>query len=454
MSDCDIEGVKSLLRWCALWVLACATLHADGQAIDTLVAAPDLWQTTRADFVRQHPDLGFYWLSMAHDRGETHSRSVTFLGKPVYQMDVDFQGDKLSALTVSIYNRGDAGEMGRDAMAALLQHCRDGLTAVTKVPGIFQGQEASDAVKSYAFEWKTPATDFLLEYSFTKEVKSRDIPFRAEFVRLNLLPARKPQGFLAQALASASPPPAFDGPSHVKKELNGDVRIEAVPMVDQGQKGYCVVASAERVMRYYGIPVDENELAELANTSATQGTSNEAMFDSLKKLSQRLQVKIRPIERQDVRQILALIADYNRQARRERQPPISDSGPELNVLQIYTSMKPELLKEARTHNKADVDRFQQIVRDHIDQGIPILWTVMLGILPEANLPAGIGGHMRLIIGYNSETNEILYTDSWGPGHELKRMAADNAWTITTAMDLIEPLGGLTGSDDVAFPPGP
>ncbi len=106
---------------------------------------------------------------------------------------------------------------------------------------------------------------------------------------------------------------------------------------------------------------------------------------------------------------------------------------------IYAAMRPDLLKEARTHNQADVDRFQQLVQDHIDQGIPILWSVILGIVPETMAPKVVAGHMRLIIGYNAGTNEILYTDSWGPGHELKRMPAADAWTITIGLDTIEPI---------------
>jgi hypothetical protein len=47
--------------------------------------------------------------------------------------------------------------------------------------------------------------------------------------------------------------------------------------------------------------------------------------------------------------------------------------------------------------------------------------------------------MRLIIGYNTKTQEVLYTDSWGAGHELKRMAAADAWTITTGLTSVEPL---------------
>jgi hypothetical protein len=417
----------------------CLALHARGQALDAFISSPDLWQAQRADFVDLHRDLGFYWLSNSQDRAETHSKGLTLFGAPVYEVDAGFQGEKLATLTVAIYDRGDAGNIERDQMTALVQRSRDGMTALTRVQPAVQGQEASDAVKAWAFAWRTPASSFLLEYSFTKEVKTRNIPFRAEFVRLQITPAEEPKSFMAAALASASPQAAFDGPSHVKKDPSGDVRIDTVPMVDQGEKGYCVVATAERVMRYYGVSVDENELAELANSSATEGTSNEAMFDSLKKLSQRLQVKIRSIESMDVRQILDLMREYNERARRKRAPEIPDQGMTLDMQRIYSSMQPDILKEARTHNKADVDRFQQIVQDHIDQGIPVLWSVMLGIVPEEKAPKVLAGHMRLIIGYNADTNEILYSDSWGPGHELKRMAADDAWTITTALNTIEPL---------------
>lgn len=414
-------------------------LHARGQALDQWLASPDLWQTQRADFIERHRDLGFYWLSEAQNRAETHSKSLTVFSKPVCEVDAEFQAEALAGLTISIYNRGDAGDMSRSDMNALVLDEVRQLNALTRKQYVNQGQEASDAVKAYAFAWQTPVSQFLLEFSFTKEVKTRNIPFRAEFVRLKITPAQKPKSFLAAALASASPQARFDGPSHVRKDASGDVRIDTVPMVDQGEKGYCVVATAERVMRYYGVPVDENELAELANSSSSAGTSNEAMFDSLKRLSQRLRVKIRPIERMDVRQLLGLITEYNRLARRGRQAEIPDQGPTLNLQQIYTAMKPDLLKQARTHNKAEVDRFRHMVQDHIDQGIPVLWSVMLGVLPETKAPKGIGGHMRLIVGYNADTNEILYSDSWGPGHELKRMPAGNAWTMTTSMDSIEPI---------------
>ena len=142
----------------------------------------------------------------------------------------------------------------------------------------------------------------------------------------------------------------------------------------------------------------------------------------------------------DVHQLLAMIAEYNRAARRKHLRRISTAGPRARICEtIYSGMNAGVFREIRTRNKSAVDRLVRQAQDHIDQGIPLLWTVVLGLVPEEKAPPGIGGHMRLIIGYNLKTNEILYSDSWGPGHELKRMPAADAWTMTTGLDTIEPL---------------
>ena len=63
----------------------------------------------------------------------------------------------------------------------------------------------------------------------------------------------------------------------------------------------------------------------------------------------------------------------------------------------------------------------------------------LAIYPEPGIPQTAGNHMRLIIGYNDKKKEVLYTDSWGAGHELKRMPADWAWTISHCLMYMKPL---------------
>lgn len=434
----------TILKWaCAFLLLSIpVSARAENPSLDALVTRGDLWTMKKGEFVQQSQGLGFRWVSTAQDSAQTMLRGLTLFGTPVVATNGQFGADQLKELTISFYNRGDAGELSKDQFQALLRKCVDALTTFTKTQPTVRGKDAASAVKAEGLLWQTAQTKFVLEYSFTREVKTRNIPFRAEFVRLEITPQEKPQSFMESALSSTSTQAAakFDGRAHVKHDAaTGDVLLDGVPMVDQGPKGYCVVASAERVMRYYGVRADENELAQIANTSATEGTSTRAMFESLKKLANRLRVKVRSIERLDVPEILALINNYNMIARRNKQPLIDTSSRLLDVTAIYQAMKPDLLREVRTKNKSDSSRFMREVQARIDTGVPLLWSVMLGIVKEEKAPQAFGGHMRLIIGYNAKTDEILYSDSWGFGHELKRMALADAWTITTGLDAIEPL---------------
>ncbi len=49
-----------------------------------------------------------------------------------------------------------------------------------------------------------------------------------------------------------------------------------------------------------------------------------------------------------------------------------------------------------------------------------------------------GSHLRLIIGYDAKERVIYYSDSWGPGREMKQMNLEEAWAVTMALFLLEP----------------
>ena len=301
-----------------------------------------------------------------------------------------------------------------------------------------RGKDPSNAVKAEGLQWQTDKGRYLLEYSFTKEVKTRSIPFRAEFVRLEITPPEHKASLLTSATNITRA--KFTGLMHVKRDnAGGDTWLFDVPMIDQGQKGYCVVAATERVMRYYGIAVDANELAQIANSDSQAGTSSEGMFSALKKIATRLHVRVRMVEEQSVKAIQDMVKDYNRAAKHAHATEIPPLSHLIDVGAIYKNLDYAVLKEARTKNSSDLSRFQRAVQTNIDQGTPLLWCVQLGLSPEPGIPQNAGGHMRLIIGYNSSSHEILFSDSWGAGHELKRMPAADAWTITTGLTTVEPL---------------
>jgi hypothetical protein len=57
---------------------------------------------------------------------------------------------------------------------------------------------------------------------------------------------------------------------------------------------------------------------------------------------------------------------------------------------------------------------------------------------EPSIPQTRGGHMRLIIGYNPKTDEVVYTDSWGKGHEYKKMPMAQAYACSMAVYNMSP----------------
>jgi hypothetical protein len=64
--------------------------------------------------------------------------------------------------------------------------------------------------------------------------------------------------------------------------------------------------------------------------------------------------------------------------------------------------------------------------------------MIYGLMKEQKQVPGIGGHLRVITGYNDRKKEIIYTDTWGAGHEFKSMKIENAWAVTIGIFTLKP----------------
>ncbi len=425
---------SAILFWCAgVGVSAWAI------PLDPLISLENLWSLKASDFMTLGSGLGYQWTSGSKDSARVALSEREIFGRPVVESVVRFDGDMVKQVSLTLYARGDSGELTEERFDALV---RDAVAAISKASGVSfinRGKDPTNLVKAERLIWVNSQSQYLLEFSKTKAEKARGITFRAEFIRLTVTAPEKKLGLLEGA--SKPQPEKFFGQRHVKKNGDsGDVWISDIPMVDQGAKGYCVVATTERVMRYYGKSVDANELAQLANSSATGGTNPVALYGALKNLVSRLRLRVRDTQVEETSaDALKLIADYNRIAKKNKVREIPHSGPVIDIAGIYGSMDVSILKEVRSKNRSDFERFRRRIEAEINQGVPLLWTVMLGLIPEPNIPQNAGGHMRLIIGYNAASEEVLFSDSWGAGHELKRMSMADAWAITRGAKCIEPI---------------
>ncbi len=419
---------------------------APGVMLDALITGENPWEVTPEQFETTFKTSRPQWLTAQKDQARLFGNYGLWAGAiPVKEAVVEFQGGKLARVNLSIFNRGDSGSgfASRAEFEKQLEAFKATITSKVGAQPVDLGRQSASAVKAMGFSWSKAPSIYLLEYSYQKDAKATGVQFKPEFVRLRAAPLPKQLG-LGSAVASA--PSAGQRVSkasllaNITKDPGGDVFIKNVPMVDQGPKGYCAVATAERVFRYFGMPVDQHEMAQIANTGAGGGTNPDAMLKALTALQGRLHVRVRAISSWDYAEFSRMIADYNREAKRNKKTEINLAGMRtIDIGAIYASMDPDSLKESKTvKKKGDFEKFKRAVFEKIDQGIPVMWSVSLGLYPEAEIPQARGGHMRLIIGYNNKSNELIYSDSWGAQHAMKRMPSDNAFSMTTGLYYMAP----------------
>ena len=96
-----------------------------------------------------------------------------------------FDADKLRADQLSVlYARGDVGDWTQQQFEGYVLNAAKTITAGTKTQFTPRGKDPANAVHADGLIWATPKARYLLEYSETKALPTRNIPYRAEFVRV------------------------------------------------------------------------------------------------------------------------------------------------------------------------------------------------------------------------------------------------------------------------------
>ncbi len=343
-----------------------------------------------------------------------------------------------AGLRISLYNRGDDGELDDSAFLALQEKAAKGISSLAGSDGE-PFRRKTDPTKQDADvagrRWASSGASYTLEWALAR--KGGSFVPATEYLRLDILPA----GRTSQPSAASGQVRKTDPRSHVSREADGTVVLQDVPMVDQGQKGYCAAATVARIMGYYGYDfLDQHQIASWAKSDAERGT-NERMLDAIAGvLHDRYKLVYREVP--GTSSDLFKVADeYNKAARRAKLPEVSlKPEPGTHIVdggKVWQSFQFDLLREVRTKNATRNNLFFDHIRRSIDAGVPVIWSVMLGFVPETPaLPQASGGHMRLIIGYNPRERTVLYTDSWGAGHERKSMKLEDVIAITTGLRTI------------------
>ena len=405
--------------------------------LNSVLDQPTLWSLTKDNVANALKGGPFRWVSAEKTEIRGGDTPLIYQGIPVQEVIFRFAGDKLSQIYLSIYNRGDGGAMSTKDFAALIDHAEQILQSQSGVDGADVDSEGSSSKYENKVKiWLSPSVSYRLETASSKSSFDGVVEKRAEYVNLTIMPG----GLTADDVNVQRKVDLdfVDFDTRLQHDPNGDVWIPSVPMVDQGHKGYCVVATMERILRYYGSQVSEHEVAQHADSSASQGTTLRGLSEAMHSITSSLGLSFTEFRKFDAAEFGTFVDDYNAAAKREGRVEVSLST--RSVEDVYHQMDAEIVRDLRLKNPQHVESFFNYISSTIDKGWPIAWTVYLGWIEE-NPPLGKGAHgshMRLIIGYNPDTQEIIYSDSWGLGHEFKRMAANDAYIMTADMFIVEP----------------
>jgi len=386
--------------------------------------------------MERYSNLGFRWTSDTKDSARISSEreKASIKDGKIGETIVTFADGGPKQIQLSIFNRGDDGPMNADKFNGELQKWNKILSGITSVKPERKARDNKSAVKTKGVVWNTGDLAYLLEYSS----QGRGDSFRGEFIRLRMAPLVK-KSFMEEKLSGPKKRvKKADLPANVVRE-DGDVYIKGIPMVDQGQKGYCVVAATARMFGYYGLQVDQHEIAQMANSSASGGTNTDAMIDALKGIAGRFKMRIKTHDDMSYQDMCDLSEDYNRIAKRGDKSKMVKTGNNVNNWYNFDDFDPEILKSTRLKSTSGIKKFEAEVKRSIDAGIPLLWTVTVGIYKEpVRISQSRGGHMRMIIGYNTAKKEIIFSDTWGAGHEKKNWGIEEAYCSTKGIYSIQP----------------
>jgi hypothetical protein len=457
---------------------------AEVPQVERLFDEASVWDTDAAAAAKQWRPHGFRWMGAAktdlrwfeprqaflqHGHLATNLEGrlpdIQVLGERPIETVLRFRDDRLAGMTTVFYSRGDSGDTHVTNLLALARTLAGRLDAWAGSKGFVQrGDQRGEGAAIDRMIWVRGGVRLDLEWSTTRLSGGAARP---EFVRLQaskydpaeqarLLGGHAADGPAAGGAAGA-PASAQQMKQRVEVRANGD-RVVPVPMVDQGPKGYCVAAVLERVARFYGRDFDQHDAAQLAGTSAEGGTTSERLVDALRKLAGWMKMRCtgrtdmdekatfldkgRRVKLEVPKDLADTLKDYNKEAKRAGKPEfdiweVFETG---TIGDLYGKFDKDLLRKVRLDRRVDAEKFHRDIARTIDAGVPVVWSVLVGIVPEPKLPGDgeVAGHMRMIVGYNAKTREILYSDTWGAGHEEKRMSMDDAWVINKGYFVVTP----------------
>ncbi len=433
--------------------------------ISELPGNADFWKTSKSALQKKYKKL------LVPDGADSlyvppkALKNFSFAGEKIYDLKFTFSEDILSQIHISLYTRGDSALNGASKKAkvdesdsededpdrkkkkkkeknkkkkkdkdkkkseksALFKEFNKKCIAVEKqLTGLYSLSDRKRSslkmagVRVTVNRWENP----LFSTELSRGVNEEKVP---EYLTLDFIRSGKNTADLRREMKTKIDPASL--PARLKKEDGSTYML--LPMIDQGQKGYCVPATIARVLTYYGSDIELHALAGMMGVDPKRGITMDKTVETLRKIDSKLNIEFKMLYEFpdfDPRRVRFFIRRYNAIARKKGAKPLDMKKSANN------SFNGEIFSQLRSEDPWK-ERFFEKIRENIDRGVPLCWGVMI-------FPKKDGGkceyHLRLIVGYTADGSGVIFSDSWGKGHERNTENLDEAWSRTIFLFSLTP----------------
>jgi hypothetical protein len=419
--------ITALLSLC---LCTCLPAQDFGKAIKE--EADSLWTQTPETFRKTFgPSEIYKWKSplkrvLTYNSGDSKTE-LSFFEHPVDKGTFSFKSNKLQAMRLT-FKKPEAIS-SKETYLEYLSKLAKQIEGLAKIgtPRLRKRKSGDDY--SFTYSWRSPEYYISLRCRCSIDAKAKFNPGKSRFSIFRRIPVVAAG---EKFEASSEEPPQIDENSKLKTNDKGDYYLE-VPMRKEGSHKECLYYSVKRIFDYYKTaPKDRNWKKIKAglelNVKGAKGLKRvfssvigECRCDVSKIASTRIF--------DDFNRVMGFIRDYNKNAGEMEKKRIN-SFKATSFEKLLTLMDEDVLVKTRD-NSEKIAKFKSGVCKEINEEKPVLWVVFLGVVKEKVKPlVSSGGYVRIIVGYNPKTNEVIYSDNWGKGHELKKMSWEKAWAIT------------------------
>ena len=366
------------------------------------------------------------------------AEKITLCNRAVPEVIFNFNKRKMQSVSISVYNRGDNGVINENEFNNLTAKVEKYIADLSKNSSPLKESRKFDKFHIDSKTYKGAYCDFIIRRNRSGR--------QSEYIQLLIYPPGKAPK-INEALQTNINRRELS--LNLVNDKNGDSYIN-LPMVNQGEKGYCAGATVERLMKYYGSNIDQQIIAQFAETDSYKGTDVNNLYNFLKNNTAKLKVRIDKLMVDNIIENNEELKNfhnlYNSTAKKIKRPRINlkkftSKGRRKKIFlpALFSNYEYEVFKMVKCRNEKTIEKFNKNIKTYLNKGIPLIWvTYIFGNTVKGKPMESISMHMRIINGYNAKSNSIIYTDSWGNGHEKKTLPLNDAWTQTLMLIAVTP----------------